>query len=166
MKAALLWITGLTASLGAHAALFAFLALATEPDPLIAEPTQSGKIKMTSYEVPQSKATPQDAKGDAQSADAAVGQALGQGPVRTENAAAQPLPQSVQAAEVPTSEHPSAITPENTAIAEIRDDTVVEASNASGAPTPALRAQGAQAKAAPPPAEALASAAPPPVTRR
>ncbi len=164
MKAALFWTTGLTASLGAHAALFAFLALASEPDPLIAEPAQSGKIKMTSYEVPQSKATPQDAKGEAQSADAAEGQALGQGPVRAENAAAQPLPQSVQPAEAPASERPSAIVPDNTAIAEILDDNVVEASNASGAPMPALRAEGAQAKAAPPPAEALVSAALPPVT--
>ncbi|NOR60959.1 MAG: DUF4384 domain-containing protein [Rhodobacteraceae bacterium] len=164
MKAALLWAVGLTASLGAHAALFAFLALATEPDPLIAEPAQSGKIKMTSYEVPQSKAAPQDAKGDEQAADAAEGQALGQGPVRSETAEAQPLPQSVQPAEAPTSERPSAITPDNTAVAEIRNETVVEASSASGAPTPALRAEGAQAKAAPLSAETLASATPPPVT--
>ncbi len=164
MKAALLWATGLVASLGAHAALFAFLALATEPDPLIAEPAQSGKIKMTSYEVPQSKAAPQDTKGEAQSADEAEGQALGQGPVRAESAAAQPLPQTVQSAEIPTSDRPSALTPDNTAIAEIRNETVVEARSTSGAPTPALRAEGALAKAAPPPAEALASAAPPPVT--
>ena len=164
MKAALLWAAGLAASLGAHAALFAFLALATEPDPLIAEPAQSGKIKMTSYEVPQSKAAPLDAKGDAQSTEAAQGQALGQGPVRSESAEARPLPQSVQPAAVPPSEHPSAITPENTAIAEIHDETVVEASSATGTPTPALRAEGAQAKATPPPSEPLASAAPPPVT--
>ncbi len=164
MKAALLWTTGLTASLGAHAALFAFLAIATEPDPLIAEPAQSGKIKMTSYEVPQSKAAPQEAKGEAQDASEAQGQALGQGPVRSEIAAAQPLPQSVQPAEAPPSERPSVLTPDNTAIAEVRNETVVEASTASGAPTPALRAEGPQAKAAPPPAEALASTAPPPVT--
>ena len=163
MKAALFWTMGLTASLGAHAALFAFLALATEPDPLIAEPAQSGKIKMTSYEVPQSKAAPQDAKGDAQSPDEALGQSLGQGPVRTESAAAQPLPQSAQSAEAPTSERPTALTPDNTSIAEIRDEAVVEASSASGAPTPALRAEGAQAKAAPPPSETLASSTPPPV---
>ena len=164
MKAALFWTTGLTASLGAHAALFAFLALATEPDPLVAEPAQSGKIKMTSYEVPQSKAAPQDAKGEARDADEAQGQALGQGPVQSSTAAAQPLPQSVQPAEVPPAERPSTLTPDNTAIAEIRNETVVEASTAAGAPTPALRPEGAQAKATPPPAEALAVSAPPPVT--
>ena len=164
MKAALLWTTGLTASLGAHAALFAFLALATEPDPLIAEPTQSGKIKMTSYEVPQSKSAPQEAKGEAQAATDAEGQALGQGPVRSQSATAQPLPQSVQPAEAPPSERPSALTPDNTTIAEIHNETVVEASTGSGAPTPALRAEGPQAKATPPPAEALTSTAPPPVT--
>ncbi len=164
MKAALLWTTGLTVSLGAHAALFAFLALATEPDPLVAEPTQSGKIKMTSYEVPQSKAAAQEAKGEAQRAAQGQGQALGQGPVRSESAAAQPLPQSAQSAALPPAERPSALTPDNTAIAEIRNETVVEASTGSGAPTAALRAQGPQAKAAPPPAEALASTAPPPVT--
>ncbi len=164
MKAALLWTTGLTASLGAHAALFAFLALASEPDPLIADPVQSGKIKMTSYEVPQSKAAPQDAKGEAQNAGEAQGQALGQGPVPSARATSQPLPQAVQPAEVPPSERPAALTPENTTIAEIRNDTVVAASTASGALTPALRAEGPQAKATPPRAEALASPAPPPVT--
>lgn len=164
MKAALFWATGLTASLGAHAALFAFLALAAEPDLLIAEPAQSGKIKMTSYEVPQSKAAPQDAKGDAQAVGETEGQALGQGPVRTETATDLPLPESVQPAERPASEHPSAITPDNTTIAEILNDTVVEAASASGAPMPAMRAEGAQAKATPPPAESLASSAPPPVT--
>ena len=164
MKAALLWTTGLTASLGAHAALFAFMALASEPDPLEAEPAQSGKIKMTSYEVPQSKAEAQDAKGEAQDANAAEGQALGQGPVRSESADAQPLPQSVQPAEAPLSERPSTLTPDNTAVAEIRNETIVEASAATGAPTPALRAEGPQAKAAPPPAEELAAAAPPPVS--
>ncbi len=164
MKAALLWTTGLTASLGAHAALFAFLAIATEPDPLIAEPAQSGKIKMTSYEVPQSKAAAQEAKGDTQAATDAESQALGQGPVRNDTATAQPLPQSVQPAEAPPSERPSALTPDNTAIAEIRNETIVEASTGSGAPTPALRAEGSQAKAAPPPAEALTSTAPPPAT--
>ncbi|MBL1434874.1 MAG: DUF4384 domain-containing protein [Rhodobacteraceae bacterium] len=158
MKAALFWITGLAASLGAHAVLFAFLALATEPDPLIADPAQSGKIKMTSYEVPQSKAAPQDAKGDAQTANAAQGQALNQGPVRAETATARPLPQSVQPAEAPPSERPSAIVPDNTAIAEIRNDTVVEANSASGAPIPALRAEGVQAKAAPPPPVTAAAA--------
>jgi len=127
MKAALLWTTGLTASLGAHAALFAFLALATEPDPLVAEPTQSGKIKMTSYEVPQSKAAAQEAKGEAQEASAAQGQAPGQGPVRSDTASIQPLP----------SERPSALTPDNTAITEIRNETVVEASISTGAPAQA-----------------------------
>lgn len=165
MKTALIWAVGLVASLGAHVALFAFLAYATEPDPLVAEPAQSGKIKMTSYEVPQSKAAAQDAKGEAGAANEAQGQALGQGPVRTENAAAQPLQQSVQPAKAPPSERPSAVVPENTVIAETRDDVVVEASTGAGAPTPALRAQGALAHAAPPPAGAVASAAaPPPVT--
>ncbi len=164
MKAALLWTTGLVASLGAHAALFAFLALASEPDPLVAEPAQSGKIKMTSYEVPQSKAAPQDAKGEAQDASEAEGQALGQGPVRSEAAQARPLPQSVQSAEAPPAERPSALIPDNTTIAAIRNETVVEARSASGAPTPALRAEGPQAKAALAAAEALTSPAPPPVT--
>ncbi len=164
MKAALLWTTGLTASLGAHAALFAFMALATEPDPLIAEPAQSGKIKMTSYEVPQSKAAPQEAKGEVQDATDAQSQALGQGPVQSQTASAQPLPQSAQPVEAPLSERPNALTPDNTRIAEIFDNTVVEASTGSGAPTPALRAEGAQAQATPPPAEALASPLPPPVT--
>jgi len=164
MKAALLWTTGLVASLGAHAALFSFLALASEPDPLIAEPAQSGKIKMTSYEVPQSKAAPQDAKGEAQGAAEAQSQALGQGSVQSSTAAAQPLPQSVQPAEAPPAERPTAITPDNTTIAEIRNETVVEASTGAGATTPALRAEGPQAKAAPPPAEALTSAALPPAT--
>ncbi len=164
MKAALLWTTGLAASLGAHAALFAFLAYATEPDPLIAEPAQSGKIKMTSYEVPQSKAAAQDARGKVENAENAPGQALGQGPVRSEAAAARPLPQSVQPAEAPLAERPAALTPDNTAIAEIRNETVVEARTGAGAPTPALRAEGAQTKAAPPPAEALVGAALPPAT--
>jgi hypothetical protein len=164
MKAALLWTTGLTASLGAQAAMLAFLSYATKPDPLIAAPAQSGKIKMTSYEVPQSKAAPQDAKGEAGNATEAQGQALGQGPVKSQTASARPLPQSVQPAAAPPSARAAALTPDNTAIAAIRNETVVEASTGSGAPTPALRAQGAQAKASPPPAEALASAAPPPAT--
>lgn len=139
MKTALSWILGLAASLGAHAALFAFLALATEPEPLEAEPQPSGRIKMTSYEVPQSKARPQDTKGEAQNTESAAGQALGQGPVRSETASAQPLEQPVQ----------TPLAPSNTQIAEIHNDIVVEASTTSGAPTPALRAEGAQAKASP-----------------
>ncbi len=164
MKAALLWTTGLTASLGAHAALLAFLAYATEPDPLIAAPAQSGKIKMTSYEVPYSKAAAQEAKGETQAASAAQSQPLGQGPVRSETASARPLPQTAQPAEAPPSARPTARTPDTTAIAEITNQTIVEARTGSGAPTPALRAEGQQAKATPPPAAPLARIAPPPIT--
>ena len=165
MKAALGWIVGLAASLGAHAGMFAFLAFATEPEPLEAEPQQSGRIKMTSYEVPQSKATPQETKGEEQSAESAEGQALGQGPVRTETASAQPLDQPVQAPLAATGTRPAPLKPDNTEVAEIQNDSVVQASTASGAPTPALRAEGAKAKANPVASEALAPQAPPPAAQ-
>lgn len=164
MKAALLWAAGIAASLGAHAALFAFLALATEPDPLEAEPQASGRIKMTSYEVPQSKAAPQETKGEAQNAETAAGQNLGQGPVRTETAEAQPLAQPPQQAVDPAGARTAAQLPDNTAIAEIRNEVVVEASTASGAPIPALRAEGELAKADPLTSEPIAPQAPPPAT--
>ena len=161
MKSAVFWTLGVLASLAAHAGLFAFLAYATKPEPIEAEPQAAGKVKMTSYEVPQSKAEPQATKGEAQNAETATGQNLGQGPVRTETATAQPLAQPPQPADDPSGERAAAQAPKNTAIAEIRDDTVVEASTAQGAPTPALRAEGALAKADPVAAEPLAAQAPP-----
>ena len=164
MKSALFWIAGISASLGAHAALFAFMAFATKPEPLEAEPQASGQIKMTSYEVPQSKAEPQETKGEEQNAESAEGQNLGQGPVRTETAAAQPLAQPPSAEVDPAGDTATALTPDNTAVAEIKNDTVVEANTASGAPTPALRAEGAIAKADPVSSESLRPQAPPPVT--
>lgn len=164
MKTAVFWILGLTASVGAHAALFAFLALATKPEPLEAEPQQGGKIKMTSYEVPQSKAASQDTKGEEASTESAGGQNLGQGPVRSETAAAQPLNQPPQPEIDPTGEQTAPLQPDNTAIAEIQNETVVEASSGSGAPVPALRAEGALAKADPVSSEPISPEAPPPVS--
>ncbi len=164
MKTALFWILGLAASLGAHAALFAFLALATKPAPLDAQPQASGKIKMTSYEVPQSKAAPQDTKGDNQSAETASGQAAAQGPVPSQTAAAQPLTQPLQAPESATGTRSAPLPTDNTRIAEIINDTVVEPASTSGAPIPAQRAEGAQAKARPAPAERLNAKAAPPAT--
>ena len=164
MRGLLFWTTALIVSLGAHTALFAFLTLATDPEPLNAKPAQKGKIRMTSYEVSQSKARLQDTKGEAQDAREVQGQALGQGPVQSETAAAMALPQNVQPAQTPPSERPSVRLPDNTAIAEIRNETVIEAQSAFGAPAPALRAKGPQAKAAPPSGETLPRIAPPPAT--
>jgi len=165
MKGAVIWTLGVVASLGAHAGLFAFLAFATKPEPIEAEPQASGRVKMTSYEVPQSKAEPQEIKGEAQNAENAAGQNLGQGPVRTETAAAQSLAQPPQPAVDPSGDRATAQAPENTAIAEIRNETVVAANTAQGAPTPALRAEGAQAKADPVASEPLAPQAPPAETQ-
>ena len=165
MKTALMWIFGLAASLGAHAALFAFLALATEPEPIDPEPAQAGRIKMTSYEVPQSKAQPQSAKGESQDAQSAEGQNVGQGPVRSETATAQPLDAPVQPAAEAIGERPATLTPENTSVAEIVNDTVVAASSASGAPVPSLRAEGALAQAATLQSEPLSSPAAPPAAQ-
>jgi len=164
MKTALAWIVGLSVSVGAHAALAAFLMLGSEPDPLNSDPHPSGQIKMEAYEVSETRAEAQENRGEDAEAEDADGENLNQGAIRTDRADALPLSGDIAAAQTPESnrqqaqepdaQRPEVIKPPSDVVAPTEGaDTVIAADQISGAETPALFAQGAVVAASSLPAD-------------
>ncbi len=144
MKNWLAWVAGISVSIGAHIALAGFLLLGSAPDPLEADPQPSGKISMEAYEVSETRAEEQENRGEETKTTEAEAENLNQGAVRSERA--RPIQAQTQTAiaQEPDALKPPAIEPPSNVVAPVESqDIVVAATQASGAETPALFAQGA-----------------------